>query len=169
MSFSFSLNLKEICSKKLQNLLFPKRLLLNSPMPPFPSPMMIYIKEHPPRHTTRCFPFTGINFWGMLHHICDVAYDENRSGPIRTHKFRGTNWWINYIESDGCSLSFEKIEIFWILEETDQLRSAPKTYLIEGREVGSFSSYWIPTCLKSVKLIELLTKKCISNYLIYLY
>ena len=24
-----------------------------------------------------CFAFTGVNFRGMLHHVCDVAYDEN--------------------------------------------------------------------------------------------
>ena len=23
-----------------------------------------------------CFAFTGINFLGMLHHVCDVTYDE---------------------------------------------------------------------------------------------
>ena len=44
-----------------------------------------------------CFPFTGINFRVMLHHICDVAYDENRFGPIRTCKCRGTNGLINYM------------------------------------------------------------------------
>ena len=32
-----------------------------------------------------CFSFTGINIWGMLHHVCDVAYDGNRCGSIRTH------------------------------------------------------------------------------------
>ena len=24
-----------------------------------------------------CFAFSGINFRGMLHHVCDVSYDEN--------------------------------------------------------------------------------------------
>ena len=24
-----------------------------------------------------CFVFAGINFRGMLHHVCNVAYDEN--------------------------------------------------------------------------------------------
>ena len=38
-----------------------------------------------------CFCFTGINFRGMLHHVCDVVYDKNRCGPIRTRKCRGTN------------------------------------------------------------------------------
>ena len=26
-------------------------------------------------------PTFCINFWGMLHDVCDVAYDENMSGP----------------------------------------------------------------------------------------
>ena len=30
-----------------------------------------------------CFPFHGINFRGMLQHVCDVAYDENMCGPIK--------------------------------------------------------------------------------------
>ena len=29
-----------------------------------------------------CFAFTGIKFRGMLHQVCDVAYDENLCGPI---------------------------------------------------------------------------------------
>ena len=33
----------------------------------------------------------------MLHHVCDVAYDENMCGPIRTRKCRSTNWLINYM------------------------------------------------------------------------
>ena len=38
----------------------------------------------------------------MLHHICDVAYDENMCGPIRTRKYKSTNWLINYmIENIG--------------------------------------------------------------------
>ena len=38
-----------------------------------------------------CFSFTGINFRGMLHHVCDVAYDENMCGPIRTRKYWRAN------------------------------------------------------------------------------
>ena len=34
----------------------------------------------------------------MLHHVCDVAYDENMCGPIRTRKCRSTNWLINYMQ-----------------------------------------------------------------------
>ena len=34
------------------------------------------------------FTFTGINYQGMPHHICDVPYDENMYGPIRTPKWR---------------------------------------------------------------------------------
>ena len=37
------------------------------------------------------FAFTGINFRGKLHYVCDVAYDKNMSGPIRTRKCRSTN------------------------------------------------------------------------------
>ena len=28
----------------------------------------------------------------MLHHVCDLAYDRNMCGPIRTQKCRNTNW-----------------------------------------------------------------------------
>ena len=44
-----------------------------------------------------CFAFTGIKFRGMLHHVCDVAYDENMCGPIRTLKCRRTDLLINYM------------------------------------------------------------------------
>ena len=37
------------------------------------------------------FAFTGINFRGMLHHVCDVAYDESIRGPIRTRECTSTN------------------------------------------------------------------------------
>ena len=37
------------------------------------------------------FAFTGTNFRGKLHYVCDVAYDKNMSGPIRTRKCRSTN------------------------------------------------------------------------------
>ena len=37
------------------------------------------------------FAFTGINVRGKLHHVCDVAYNKNMSGPIRTRKCRSTN------------------------------------------------------------------------------
>ena len=37
-----------------------------------------------------CFAFTGINFRGMLDHVCDVAYDENMCERIRTGKCRST-------------------------------------------------------------------------------
>ena len=40
------------------------------------------------------FAFTGINFRGMLHHVFDVAYDENVIGPIRTRKCRSTNYYM---------------------------------------------------------------------------
>ena len=38
-----------------------------------------------------CFAFTGTNSRGMLHHVYDVKYDKNMSGPIRTLKCRSTN------------------------------------------------------------------------------
>ena len=34
-----------------------------------------------------CFALNGINFRGMLHHVCDVAYDENMCGPITTQNY----------------------------------------------------------------------------------
>ena len=42
------------------------------------------------------FYFTGINFRGMLHHVCDVAYDQNRCRPIRNSKCMGTNSYLSY-------------------------------------------------------------------------
>ena len=39
------------------------------------------------------FAFTGINFRGMLYLVCDVPYDENMWGPIRSRKCRSTNRW----------------------------------------------------------------------------
>ena len=37
------------------------------------------------------FAFTGINFRGMLHHDCNVAYEENMCGRMRTRICRSTN------------------------------------------------------------------------------
>ena len=48
-----------------------------------------------------CFIFTGINFRAMLHHVCDVAYDENMCGPIKNRKCRSTNLLIIYVETDN--------------------------------------------------------------------
>ena len=42
------------------------------------------------------FYFTGINFRGMLNHVCDVAYDQNRCRPIRNSKCMGTNSYLSY-------------------------------------------------------------------------
>ena len=53
-----------------------------------------------------CFSGTSINFRGMLHHVCDVAYDENMCGPIRTHKYKSTNWLINYIFAFSSGKTF---------------------------------------------------------------
>ena len=44
-----------------------------------------------------CFTFTDINFRGMLHHVCDVAYDKNMCGPIKISKCSSTNWLILYM------------------------------------------------------------------------
>ena len=51
----------------------------------------------PPTFFCLYFAFTGINFSGMLHHVCDVAYGENMSGPVRTRKFWSANWLINSV------------------------------------------------------------------------
>ena len=48
-----------------------------------------------------CFTFTGINFRGMLHHVCDVAFDKNMCGPIKNRKCRSTNILIIYVETDN--------------------------------------------------------------------
>ena len=59
--------------------------------------LSVLINQFVPPTFCLCFAFTGINFRGMLHHICDVASDENMRGPIRNRKWRNTNWLINYI------------------------------------------------------------------------
>ena len=51
----------------------------------------VLINQFVPQNFCLCFTFTGINFRGMLHHVCDVAYDENMCGPIRTSKWRSAN------------------------------------------------------------------------------
>ena len=50
-------------------------------------------------HPTLCLylAFTSINFRGMLHPVCNVAYDENMCEPIRTRKCRTPNWLISYM------------------------------------------------------------------------
>ena len=46
----------------------------------------VLINQFVPPTFCLCFAFTGINFQAMLHHVCDVAYDENKCEPIRTLK-----------------------------------------------------------------------------------
>ena len=48
----------------------------------------------PPPTFCLCFPFTGINFRGILNR---VIYDKNMCGLIRTPKCRSINWSINYM------------------------------------------------------------------------
>ena len=38
----------------------------------------------------------------MLHRVCDVSYDENMWGPIRSRKCRSTNCLINYMTIHKC-------------------------------------------------------------------
>ena len=54
------------------------------------------------------FAFTGIYFPGMSHHVCDVAYDENMCWPIRTRKFRSTNWLTKWHHgtSQSCGVAY---------------------------------------------------------------
>ena len=54
-----------------------------------------------------CFAFTGMYFWGMLYHICGVAYDENMCGPIiaaqmdwLTIRYQDFDW-VNYTRDLG--------------------------------------------------------------------
>ena len=51
----------------------------------------VLINQFVPQNFGLCFVFTSINFRGMLHRVCDVAYDENMCRPIRTRKCRSTN------------------------------------------------------------------------------
>ena len=53
--------------------------------------MSVLINQFVPPPFCLYFAFTGINLRGMLHHVCDVAYDENMFGPIKTLKCRSTN------------------------------------------------------------------------------
>ena len=59
----------------------------------------VLIKQFVPLTFCLCFAFTGINFRSMLHHVCDMAYDENMCGPIKTRECRSSNWLINYMQS----------------------------------------------------------------------
>ena len=43
---------------------------------------VLIINQFVPPTFCLCFTFTGINFWGMSHHVSDVAYDKNMCGPI---------------------------------------------------------------------------------------
>ena len=43
-------------------------------------PASVLINQFVPPTFCLWFGFTGINFRGMSHHVCDVAYDENMSG-----------------------------------------------------------------------------------------
>ena len=49
------------------------------------------INQFVPPSFLSLFAFTDINFRGMLHHACDVVYDEIMCGPIRTCKCKSTN------------------------------------------------------------------------------
>ena len=39
----------------------------------------MFINQFVPPTFCLCLAFTGINFQGMLHHVCDVVYEENIS------------------------------------------------------------------------------------------
>ena len=53
--------------------------------------MSVLINQYVPPTVCLCFAFTGINFRGMLRHVCDAAYDENMCGPIRPRKCTSIN------------------------------------------------------------------------------
>ena len=57
----------------------------------------VLINQFVPPTFCPCFVFTGINFWDMLHHVCDVTYEENMCGPIKARKCRSTNWLMDYM------------------------------------------------------------------------
>ena len=38
--------------------------------------MSVLINQFVPQIFCLCFAFTGINFRDMLHHVCDVTYEE---------------------------------------------------------------------------------------------
>ena len=59
--------------------------------------LSVLINQFVPPTFCLCFVFTCINFQGMLHTVCDMAYDKNLCGPIRTRKCRSTNLLINYM------------------------------------------------------------------------
>ena len=51
----------------------------------------VLINQFVPSTFCLCFAFTGKNFRDVLHQVCEIAYDENMRGPIRTRKCRSTN------------------------------------------------------------------------------
>ena len=64
----------------------------------YPTKNAMIINQFAPQNFCLCFVFTGIYFWDMLRHVCDIACDENMCGPIRTSKCRSTNWLNNYMD-----------------------------------------------------------------------
>ena len=57
----------------------------------------VLINQFVPSTFCLFFAFTGMNFRGILHHVFDVAYDENMCGLIRTRKYRSKNGLLNYM------------------------------------------------------------------------
>ena len=81
--------------------------------------LSVLINQFVPPTFCPYFAFTAINFRGItLHHVCDVAFDENMCVPIRTRKCKSTNWLINYMAcnfikscNDDCLFKFMGILI----------------------------------------------------------
>ena len=70
--------------------------------------LSVLINQFAPPTFCSCFAFIGKNFWGMLHHICDMACDKNMCGPIRTCKCRSPTWLINYMLNGNA-----KCQVMW--------------------------------------------------------
>ena len=51
----------------------------------------VLINQFVPQTYCFCFTLTDINFGGTLHHVCDMAYDQNKREPIRAYKYRRAN------------------------------------------------------------------------------
>ena len=60
-----------------------------------------------------CFVFTGIIFRGMLHHVCDVDYDENICGLMRTRNSKNIIETLSIVSTEKSELTFFLILYFY--------------------------------------------------------
>ena len=109
------------------------------------------------RNTTTfclCFAFTGVNFRGMLHHVCYVAYDKNMCGPIRTRKCRSTNWLINYM-----LVSINVILVYYCRLWTYSHHLFYNVSIVEFQQVNIAGADWVRNCSAGFRIFPNLSSK----------